>query len=55
MSCRMPPVRAFRFFSSLRDEDARAWLLTIVRHAWYARLSVATGGANGVNGVRRDG
>ena len=32
-------VRAFRFFSSLRGEDARAWLLTIVRHAWYARLS----------------
>jgi RNA polymerase sigma-70 factor, ECF subfamily len=32
-------VRAFRFFSSLRGEDARAWLLTIVRHVWYARLS----------------
>ena len=32
-------VRAFRFFSSLRGEDARAWLLTIVRHTWYARLS----------------
>jgi RNA polymerase sigma factor (sigma-70 family) len=35
-------VRALRFFSSLRSEDARAWLLTIVRNAWYARLS-ATG------------
>src|ERR1700693_1515231 len=32
-------VRAFRFFSSLRGEGARAWMLTIVRHAWYARLS----------------
>ena len=32
-------VRAIRFFSSLRSEDARAWLLTIVRNAWYARLS----------------
>jgi len=32
-------VRAFRFFGSLRGDDARAWLLTIVRHAWYARLS----------------
>jgi DNA-directed RNA polymerase specialized sigma24 family protein len=25
-------VRALRFFSSLRGEDARAWLLTIVRN-----------------------
>jgi len=32
-------VRAFRFFSSLRGEDARAWLLTTVRHVWYSRLS----------------
>jgi RNA polymerase sigma factor (sigma-70 family) len=32
-------VRALRFFSSLRNEDARAWLLTIVRNTWYARFS----------------
>jgi RNA polymerase sigma-70 factor (ECF subfamily) len=32
-------VRALRFFSSLRNDDARAWLLTIVRNTWYARLS----------------
>jgi RNA polymerase sigma factor (sigma-70 family) len=32
-------VRAMRFFSSLRGEDARAWLLTIVRNAWYSRIS----------------
>jgi RNA polymerase sigma-70 factor (ECF subfamily) len=34
-------VRALRFFASLRSDDARAWLLTIVRHAWYARLSAS--------------
>jgi RNA polymerase sigma factor (sigma-70 family) len=32
-------LRALRLFASLRGDDARAWLLTIVRHAWYARLS----------------
>ena len=32
-------VRALRFFSSLRNNDARAWLLTIVRNTWYARFS----------------
>ena len=31
-------VRALRFFSSLRDENARAWLLTIVRNTWYGRF-----------------
>jgi RNA polymerase sigma-70 factor (ECF subfamily) len=31
-------VRAYRFFSSLRDENARAWLLTIVRNTWYSRF-----------------
>ena len=40
-------VRAMRFISSLRDDDARAWLFTIVRNTWYSRLSrrvhVATG------------
>jgi RNA polymerase sigma-70 factor (ECF subfamily) len=28
-----------RFFSSLRDDDARAWLFTIVRNTWYSRVS----------------
>ena len=32
-------VRAFRFFSSLRNDNPRAWLLTIVRNTWYARVS----------------
>src|SRR5262245_8083239 len=32
-------VRAMRFFSSLRHDDARAWLFTIVRNAWYSRIS----------------
>jgi RNA polymerase sigma factor (sigma-70 family) len=32
-------VRALRFFSSLRGDDARAWLLTIVRNTWYSRFS----------------
>jgi RNA polymerase sigma-70 factor (ECF subfamily) len=31
-------VRALRFFSSLRDENARAWLFTIVRNTWYGRF-----------------
>jgi RNA polymerase sigma factor (sigma-70 family) len=31
-------VRALRFFSSLRSDDARGWLLTIVRNTWYGRL-----------------
>src|ERR1700682_4314850 len=37
-------VRALRFFSSLRGEDARAWLLTIVRNTWYGRLPRRAGG-----------
>ena len=32
-------VRAMRFFSSLRDDDARPWLFTIVRNTWYSRVS----------------
>src|SRR6516162_9314321 len=32
-------VRALRFFSSLRGDDARAWLLAIVRNTWYGRVS----------------
>ena len=31
-------VRALRFFSSLRSENARAWLLSIVRNTWYGRF-----------------
>jgi RNA polymerase sigma-70 factor (ECF subfamily) len=30
-------VRALRFFPTLRGDDARAWLLTIVRNAYFAR------------------
>jgi RNA polymerase sigma factor (sigma-70 family) len=30
-------VRALRFFSKLRGDDARAWLLAIVRNAYFAR------------------
>jgi RNA polymerase sigma-70 factor, ECF subfamily len=32
-------VRAMRYYSSLREGDARAWFFTIVRNAWYTRLS----------------
>jgi len=32
-------VRAIRFFGSLRDDDARAWLFAIVRNTWYTRVS----------------
>jgi RNA polymerase sigma-70 factor (ECF subfamily) len=31
-------LRAFRFFGSFRGEDARAWLLSIVRNAFYTWL-----------------
>ena len=34
-------VRALRFFSSLRGDDARAWLLTIVRNTCYTWLQNA--------------
>src|SRR6202043_990736 len=37
-------VRALRFFSSLRDENARAWLFTIVRNTWYGRFPRAGSG-----------
>jgi RNA polymerase sigma-70 factor (ECF subfamily) len=36
-------LRALRFFSSLRSDDARAWLFTIVRNTWYGRFPQATG------------
>jgi RNA polymerase sigma factor (sigma-70 family) len=32
-------VRAMRFFSSLRDDEARPWLFAIVRNTWYSRVS----------------
>jgi DNA-directed RNA polymerase specialized sigma24 family protein len=38
-------VRALRFFSSLRGEEARAWLLTIVRNTWYGRFPRRAGSA----------
>jgi RNA polymerase sigma factor (sigma-70 family) len=40
-------VRALRFFSSLRAEDARAWLLTIVRNTWYGRFRRRDGADHG--------
>lgn len=35
-------VRAMRFLSSLREGDARPWLLAIVRNTWYSRMARAT-------------
>ena len=32
-------VRALRFFPSLRDGNARAWLFAIVRNTWYRRVA----------------
>jgi RNA polymerase sigma-70 factor, ECF subfamily len=32
-------VRALRFFSSLREDDARGWLFAIVRNTWFSRVS----------------
>ncbi len=32
-------VRALRYFSSLRDDDARAWFFAIVRNTWYTRVA----------------
>jgi RNA polymerase sigma factor (sigma-70 family) len=32
-------VRAMRYLSSLREDDARAWLFAIVRNTWYSRAS----------------
>jgi RNA polymerase sigma-70 factor, ECF subfamily len=36
-------VRALRFFPSLRSDDARPWLFTIVRNTWYGRFPHAMG------------
>jgi len=38
-------VRALRSLPTLRADDARAWLLAIVRNAWYSRVSRRTGPA----------
>jgi len=35
-------VRAMRFLSSLRDDDARGWLFAIVRNTWYSRIARRT-------------
>ena len=35
-------LRAMRFLSSLRDGDARPWLLAIVRNTWYSRAARRT-------------
>jgi len=32
-------IRAFRYLGSLRNDNPRAWLLTIVRNTWYARVA----------------
>jgi RNA polymerase sigma factor (sigma-70 family) len=42
-------VRAVRFFPSLRDNDARAWFLTIVRNAWYSRVARRTPEAHSIH------
>jgi RNA polymerase sigma-70 factor (ECF subfamily) len=36
-------MRAFRFLSTLRGDNPRAWLLTIVRNTWYARVARLAG------------
>lgn len=42
-------VRAMRYFSSFRDDDARAWLFTIVRNTWYSRVSRKANVAEGAS------
>jgi len=32
-------LRAMRYFSTFREDDARAWLFAIVRNAWYSRVA----------------
>jgi RNA polymerase sigma factor (sigma-70 family) len=44
-------VRAFKLFASFRGDDARAWLLTIVRNTWYGRFPRH---AAGVSTVKTD-
>jgi hypothetical protein len=45
-------VRAMRFFSSLRDNDARPWLFAIVRNTWHSPdLAPGVAGPGGVTPV----
>ena len=44
-------MRAFKSFSSFRGDDARCWLLTIVRNTWYGRFPRP---AAGVSVVKAD-
>ena len=37
-------VRALRFYASLRGDNPRAWLLSIVRNTWYSRFPQRAGG-----------
>jgi RNA polymerase sigma factor (sigma-70 family) len=39
-------VRAFKFFSSFRGDDARPWLLTIVRNTWHGRFPRRSAGVS---------
>lgn len=36
-------VRALRYFSTLKDGDARAWFFAIVRNTWYTRVARRSG------------
>ena len=47
-------LRAMRFFSSLRGDDARAWLFAIVRNTWYTTVSrrAGTTDSKGIDGAR---
>ena len=36
-------VRAWRFFASLRGEDAKPWLMRIVRNCWFSRARTEAG------------
>jgi RNA polymerase sigma-70 factor (ECF subfamily) len=36
-------ARAWRFFGSLRGEDARPWLMRIVRNQWFSRARTEAG------------
>ena len=38
MSCRRRRLRAFRYFDSYREGDAKSWLLQIVRRTCYSWL-----------------
>jgi len=32
-------IRAMRYFATLRDDNPRAWLFTLVRNTWYSRAA----------------